>query len=90
MWYTGFERLHFFHLESETVTRRMTPKEFLTLDEQYGVLDFIGEVYEPFPLMGNQGILNEAQAFIDLRCNTHRPRHENLCTDSLKTKTQSS
>jgi hypothetical protein len=50
-------------------THRMTPKEFLALDRQCGVLDFIGEAYEPFHLMGNRGILNEVQDFIDSRSN---------------------
>jgi hypothetical protein len=42
-------------------------KEFLLMDEQYGIIDFIGEGYEPFHLMGNQGILNEIQEYIEVQ-----------------------
>jgi len=45
----------------------ITAQEFLVLDEKYGVLEFIGEAYEPFHLTGDQGILNEVREYIDFQ-----------------------
>ena len=43
----------------------ITVHDFLSMDEKYGIIDFIGEGYEPFHLMGSQGILNEIQEYIE-------------------------
>ena len=45
---------------------RLTLEEFLDLDEKYDILAFIGEGYEPFHLMGNEGILNEINDYVAL------------------------
>lgn len=51
-------------------TQNLTVQEFLTLDEKYGILDFIEVGYEPFHLMGNQGILDEIQSLIECHDNS--------------------
>jgi hypothetical protein len=43
---------------------QLTVQEFLSLDEKYHLLHFIAAGYEPFHLMGEQGILNEIREFI--------------------------
>jgi hypothetical protein len=43
----------------------LTVQEFLELDKKFDLLDFIALSYEPFHLMGNQGILNEIQEWIE-------------------------
>ena len=40
--------------------------EFLELDEKYDVLVYIGEGYEPFHLMGNEGILIEVNDYVEM------------------------
>ena len=39
--------------------------EFLDLDEKYDLLAYIEEGYEPFHLMGNEGILIEIKDYIE-------------------------
>jgi hypothetical protein len=43
---------------------QVTPKEFLEMDEKYGILYFLETGYEPFHLTGNQGILREVEDYI--------------------------
>ena len=45
--------------------------EFLDLDEKYDLLTYIAEGYEPFHLMGNEGILLEIDDYIEMakKCN---------------------
>ena len=47
----------------------LTIDEFLALDEEYGVLEFIAEGYEPFHLMGDEGILLEIHDYIESALN---------------------
>ncbi|MDR2653089.1 MAG: type V CRISPR-associated protein Cas12a/Cpf1 [Prevotellaceae bacterium] len=47
--------------------QNLTVQEFLELDKKFNLLDFITVSYEPFHLMGNQGILNEIQKWIEQR-----------------------
>jgi hypothetical protein len=47
--------------------------EFLELDEKYDLLEFIGEGYEPFHLMGNEGILNEIHDYLQMAQKTKQP-----------------
>ena len=44
----------------------ITLDEFLDLDEKYDLLEFIREGYEPFHLMGNEGILLEINEYIEM------------------------
>ena len=39
-------------------------QQFLIMDEQYGILNFILLGYEPFHLTGEQGVAEEVEAFI--------------------------
>ena len=43
----------------------LSARDFVALDEKYKILDFIAEGYEPFHLMGNQGILNEVREYVE-------------------------
>lgn len=43
---------------------KLSPNEFLEIDNKYNILEFIKESYEPFHLTGNEGILNEIQEYI--------------------------
>jgi hypothetical protein len=43
---------------------KLSVHDFLLLDEKYGLLRFIAAGYEPFHLMGEQGIMNEIREFI--------------------------
>jgi len=43
----------------------LSARDFVELDEKFKILDFIAEGYEPFHLMGNQGILNEVREYIE-------------------------
>ena len=45
--------------------RNISPIDFLKLDEEYNILEFIKEGYEIFHLMGDEGILNEINDYID-------------------------
>jgi len=42
----------------------MSLDEFNELDDKYAILEFIEDGYEPFHLMGNEGILEELHAYI--------------------------
>ena len=39
--------------------------EFNELNDKYAILEFIEEGYEPFHLMGNEGILEEIHEYIE-------------------------
>jgi hypothetical protein len=43
---------------------RLSVQDFLSLDEKYGLLHFIAAGYEPFHLMGEQGIISELREFV--------------------------
>ncbi|MDR0852991.1 MAG: DUF3791 domain-containing protein [Clostridiales Family XIII bacterium] len=45
--------------------KKLTIQEFLSIDAKYGFLDYIKTGYEPFHLMGDQGILNEIEDYIE-------------------------
>ena len=45
----------------------MTPQEFLELDEKSDLLGFLKDGYEPFHLMGVEGIMDEVENFIGVR-----------------------
>lgn len=47
----------------------LSVKDFIALDKEYKILDFIAEGYEPFHLMGNQGILNEVHEYVEVQRN---------------------
>jgi hypothetical protein len=47
--------------------KQLTVEEFLLIDEKYGFFDFIKTAYEPFHLMGDQGILDEVEGYIEGR-----------------------
>jgi hypothetical protein len=45
----------------------LTPKEFLKVDEKYGILDFLETGYEPFHLTGSQGVLREIEDYMAIQ-----------------------
>ncbi|MDR0852060.1 MAG: DUF3791 domain-containing protein [Clostridiales Family XIII bacterium] len=45
--------------------KKITIQEFLSIDDKYRLLDYIRAGYEPFHLMGDEGILNEIEEYID-------------------------
>ncbi|MDR0272336.1 MAG: DUF3791 domain-containing protein [Clostridiales bacterium] len=46
--------------------RGITPKEFVKLDKECDVLEFLRDGYETFHLTGTQGILREVEEYIAL------------------------
>ena len=46
---------------------KLSTDEFIILDKKYGILEFIEEGYEPFHLMGNEGILQEIEDYINIQ-----------------------
>ena len=42
----------------------LTPKDFLVLDAQKDILGFLRLGYEPFHLTGDEGILEELDAYV--------------------------
>jgi hypothetical protein len=49
---------------------KLTVQEFLALDKKYDVLGFLEAGYEPFHLMGEQGVLNEVRELVKKTKNT--------------------
>lgn len=45
----------------------LTPSQFVELDKKYNILRFLETGYEPFHLTGNEGVLGEVEAFIDVQ-----------------------
>ncbi|MDR2669702.1 MAG: DUF3791 domain-containing protein [Desulfovibrio sp.] len=44
----------------------ITPQEFVKLDDEYDVLGFLRDGYEPFHLTGEQGVLREVEDYLAL------------------------
>jgi hypothetical protein len=44
----------------------ITPQEFVKLDDECDVLDFLRDGYEPFHLTGEQGVLREVEDYLAL------------------------
>ena len=44
----------------------ITPVEFVRLDDECDVLGFLRDGYEPFHLMGEDGVLREVEEYIAL------------------------
>ena len=42
----------------------LSPEDFLALDEQKDILGFLRMGYEPFHLTGDEGILDELDAYV--------------------------
>ena len=53
---------------------RLSPKEFLKLDKKIDILGFIREGYEPFHLMGDNGILIEVEEYVSRRTGLYKKR----------------
>jgi len=45
---------------------RLSPQEFLELDKKSDLLGFLEDGYEPFHLMGIDGIIEEVEQFVKL------------------------
>jgi len=45
---------------------KITPREFIKLDDECDVLGFLRDGYEPFHLTGAQGVLREVEDYIAL------------------------
>jgi hypothetical protein len=52
---------------------KLTPDEFLKLDKKLDILGFIREGYEPFHLMGDKGILNEVEEYVQSKTKALSP-----------------
>ena len=46
---------------------KITPQEFVKLDNECDVLSFLLDGYEPFHLTGPQGVLREVEDYIALK-----------------------
>ena len=46
---------------------KLSPNDFIKLDKKFDILGFIEEGYEPFHLMGDKGILNEVEKYIQYK-----------------------
>jgi hypothetical protein len=46
---------------------KLSPKEFLNLDKKVDILGFINEGYDVFHLMGDKGILNEVDEYVNIK-----------------------
>ncbi|MDR1204622.1 MAG: DUF3791 domain-containing protein [Peptococcaceae bacterium] len=44
---------------------KLTPEQFLALDEEYGVLHFLDIGYEPYHLTGREGVLAEIEKIVE-------------------------
>ena len=60
------------HLQTEIAhaymrKRNMTPADFVNLDHEYGILQFIEDGYEPFHLTGTQGVVDEIDDYIRIQ-----------------------
>ena len=42
----------------------ITPKDFVKLDDEFDILGFLRDGYEPFHLSGPQGVLREVEEYI--------------------------
>jgi hypothetical protein len=45
---------------------KITARDFVKLDDECEVLDFLREGYEPFHLTGTEGVLREVEDYINL------------------------
>ena len=50
---------------------RLTPEAFLTLDARKDILGFLRMGYEPFHLTGDEGVLEELDAYVYGNLNTN-------------------
>ena len=57
-----FLQIHISRLFMERHT--LNPQEFLSLDAKKDILDFLRLGYEPFHLTGDEGILDELDAYV--------------------------
>lgn len=60
------------HLQTEVAhaymrQKKLTPRDFISIDRKYGILRFLEIGYEPFHLTGTQGIIDEIDNYIYLR-----------------------
>ncbi|MDR1559571.1 MAG: DUF3791 domain-containing protein [Clostridiales bacterium] len=45
----------------------LKPKDFVDLDQKYGILRFIEIGYEPFHLTGTQGVIEEVEDYVQIQ-----------------------
>ena len=60
----AFMQIHISRLFMER--HGLSPKDFLTLDARKDILGFLRLGYEPFHLTGDDGILEELDAYVEL------------------------
>ena len=47
----------------------LTPEEFLSIDAQKDIIGFLRLGYEPFHVTGDEGILDELDAYVNMQKN---------------------